>query len=343
MKISPAKINKVLVIAVSCLGDMLLATAALQNLKMYLPNAKFVIYARTEIIDLFQDDPMWDEIHKYDKDRPNSIYFGMCGRIAAIKEFRAGHYDLVIDLRSTLVPLLCNAQYAPLWGWRELFLSKKMHEAERNINCMATLGVPIYTRNLRLYVPANIMHSVLESLGNDANHLIVINPGASIESKTWHIDNFVTLSNMLTSHGFTIGVIGYKGKEQEYAHQIIKNIHGRVLDFSGKIPLVISAARISLAKLFITNDTGALHIASALNVPTVSIFGSTDPARYGSWNCKHEALITKLPCWPCKCLGGQCPMQEPYQCKCIRSITPQQVFNAVTRLLPEILLKPTSC
>jgi ADP-heptose:LPS heptosyltransferase len=334
MKIDPEKINKVLVVALSCIGDMLLASAALQNLKAYLPHAKFTIYAEPKIIGLLENDPMWEEIRVYDRKNQKSKYHGTHGRIAAIKEFREGHYDLIIDLRSTLIPLFCNARYEPLWGWRELFLSKRMHEAERNINCMSSLGVPIYTRNMRLLIPQEVNSAVMEYLGKDAEHLIILNPGASVENKKWGTDNFISLANMLCKYGWTIGVIGYRDDEQKDARKIIENINGKTLDFSGKVPIMESAARISFAKLFITNDTGPLHIASALNIPTVSMFGSTDPARFGSWNNRHESLLTKLPCWPCN--EGNCKLSSAEYCKCIRSITPQAVFNAATRVLPEL-------
>ena len=89
MRIEPSKIERVLVVGLSCIGDMLLSSAALYNLRAYLPHAHFTIGANAQVAAMLADDPLWDEIKLYDRGKPNSPYNGWRGRIRAIREFRA--------------------------------------------------------------------------------------------------------------------------------------------------------------------------------------------------------------------------------------------------------------
>ncbi len=327
MKIDPSKVRRVLVITLTAIGDTVLGTAALQNLRRYLPSAHFTICANYSMLPVLEADPLWDEVKPYNRRDPKLPYYGPLGHLRAIREFRAGNYDLIIDLRSTLIPLFMNCRYRPLWGWRELFLPKKLHEAERNLQAMASLGVPIWSRAMRFFIPQDLRQKV-EGERSDWDKLILINPGGR-QAKRWPAGGFAEVAQRLSAQGWTIGAIGYDPQEQEAVRQILRDLPGPVADFSGPFSLLHNAARIGAARLFLTDDSGPLHIASALGTPTVALFGPSDPYRFGPWGTVHEIVgAGNDPDRPAT-LG---PEGSPTEGD-IRAISPHRVFAAVKRVL----------
>ena len=329
MKIEPSKVKRVLVVGLSCIGDTLLSTPALYSLRCFLPRAHFTMAANAQVAAMLEGDPLWDEIRLYDRGQKDSKYNGWMGRLRAIRDFRAGKYDLIIDLRSTLIPLLMNCRYRPLWGWRELFLSRRLHEAERNLNCMSSLGVSLASRNMRLYVSPAHREAVRRELAFCRGRLAILNPGGKI-FKRWPAESFVELGKRLEKAGFQLAVMGYSPDEQSAAAPLLQAFPG-ALDFTGEVPMAVSASRLGEAALYVTNDCGQLHMASAMGTPTVAVFGPTDPWRYGPWGMRHQVVSSH------GCSRGFC-LDEGAACRvgrdnCLKSVTTDEVWQALQKIL----------
>jgi lipopolysaccharide heptosyltransferase II len=329
VKIDPQKIKKVLVIGLSCLGDMVMASAALWNLKLFLPNAKFTVWVGPRALGAVSGDPMWDEVMIYDR---GGEFAGFKGRIKALKLMRSGKYDLIIDLRSTIMPPFSGARYSPLWGLREVFLPKTLHEAERTLQAMTSLGVPIKIRQLRFYIPQELRKLVKAKHSDKVRgrKLVIFNPGANWPPKRWPIRNFIELANLLIlEHGVVIGVIGYSEEEQNLGRQVLDNLpYDDTLDLTGKVPLRELGALLETSSLFVTNDTGTLHIGSAVGVPMVGLYGPSSPERYGPWGTKHRVVAPPMSCAPC--VGKSCLYDD---FACISKIRVDDVFEACEELL----------
>ncbi len=327
MKLNPAKIKRVLVVAKPFIGDHLFCSAALYNLRQYLPGAYFVLYAVPAVAELCAADTSWQEIHTFDR----KTFKG----IRAIKTYRAGHYDLVIDFCSNILQLFSGARYKPIWSLLKRQLSRKYnHETARNLYAMSKLGVPVYSNNMRCYVSDELIEETRKELGGAAKNLIILNLGASYETKMWGTENFLALANLLTAHfkdNCKVAVMGYSDIEIQAAQEIIAKADDHIIDFSGKTNILKNAARISLAKLFVTGDTGPLHLASAFSIPTVALFGATTPTYAGCWGSKHENVTLNYPCSPCGGTGNK-------HCKfghinCMKKISPQKVFQIIQKML----------
>lgn len=331
MKLDPKKIKKVLVVGLACIGDTLLSSAALANLRSFLPDAHFTLYTHPDVCGMLEGDPDWQELHHYNRRDPKSPYRGITGRMKAILEWRRGNYDLVIDLRSTLVPLVMNCRYRPLWGLREMFLNRKLHEAERNICCVQSLGVPIHSRDMRIHVDSKVKRSVEAELAPVRDRLVILNPGGKV-MKRWPVEKYIEIAGWLEEKGFSVGVIGYIPEEVELGHRVLENIsHG--LDFTGRVPSSLTAARLSCARLFISDDGGALHMASAVGTPVVAVFGPTDPYRYGPWGNRQRIVYPdNCPKTLCHDEGKTCPIGRD---NCIKHVTVAAVKKAVSQMLDE--------
>jgi len=293
LKLEAEKIKKVLIIGLSCVGDMVLATAALWNLRRFLPHARFTILASPQAMQVLENDPLWDVVEEYKRKK------GFWGRIDSARMIRSIPHDLLIDLRSSAMPLVCGARYAPLWGLRELLLPKKMHEAERNIWCMHTIGVPVYSRQLRLFIPPSFREEARCTFSSHSSGepWVLFNPGSNSVAKNWPPSHFIDLAKVfLRETEFNIGVVGYSSYEQEIASHICKSVASqRCVDYSGPFPMVRLGALLERAALFVTNDTGPLHVASAVGTPTVGLYRAKNLPRFGPWGTVHRSLVPSLP------------------------------------------------
>lgn len=289
MKIDPSRVKQVLVIGLSCVGDMVLATAALWNLRRFLPDAHFTILAGPQAKQVLAEDPMWDVVDIYKRER------GFWGRLESVRMIRSIPHDLLIDLRSSAMPLVCGAEYAPLWGLREFRLPKKMHEAERNIWAMYTLGVPTYSRQLRFFVPESARLAAREELASVGNSLpwILFNPGSNSTEKNWPAERFSALAKeLLCETDVNIGIVGYADYEREIAAGISEAVSSsRCVDLSRRSPITRLGALLEQAVLFVSNDTGPLHVASAIGTPTVGLYLARNLARFGPWCNPHRTLV----------------------------------------------------
>lgn len=332
MKLDPSKIKKVLVIGLNCVGDTLLQSAGLANLRAFLPDAKFTLYTHPAVCEMLNGDPHWQRLVPLNRKDPNSPYKGLIGRWKLIKIWNRERYDLVIDLRGTFVPLFLNCKYKPLWNLREVSLKRTMHEAERCIWSISSLGVPIKSRDMRLYVKPEVARKITAELSTVRDKLIILNPGGK-NFKQWPIENFVKLAIWLEEKGYTVGVIGFIPEEEILAKKILSELKNG-LDFSGAVSSSVTGARLKNARLFISNDGGALHMASAVGTPVVALFGPTDPYRYGPWSNRQRVVYTQsCPQTLCHNEGVNCSIGRE---NCMENISVHQVKLSVMEMLPEI-------
>ncbi|MDO9508683.1 MAG: glycosyltransferase family 9 protein, partial [Thermovirgaceae bacterium] len=249
----------------------------------------FTVLAGPQAKQVLEEDPLWDSVRIFRSKR------GLRGRLESVRMIRSIPHDLLIDLRSSAMPLFCGARYAPLWVWRELFLPKKMHEAERNIWCMTTIGVPVYSRRLRFFVPEPARNAAADELRSKGADLpwILFNPGSNGREKMWPAENFSVLAKKLIGRmDFNIGVTGYSDYEQGIAGEICRNVASpRCVDLSGRYPITRLGALLEQAVLFVSNDTGPLHVASAVGTPTVGFYLPWHLPRFGPWGNPHRSIV----------------------------------------------------
>ncbi|MGB7295063.1 MAG: glycosyltransferase family 9 protein, partial [Candidatus Aminicenantales bacterium] len=120
-------------------------------------------------------------------------------------------------------------------------------------------------------------------------------------------------------------IIGSAG-EAEIASAIVSSLDKKPSVLTGRTTLPQLLGLISLASLFITNDTGPMHLANALRVPVVAIFGPTDPEVTGPFEQPAAVLKKDVPCWPCRYRAC------PYDHRCMTQIDPEEVYQAAQKM-----------
>jgi len=167
--------------------------------------------------------------------------------------------------------------------------------------------------------------------GNDiaAEDLLVgVNPGATYgTAKRWLPDRFAELCDRLCrTYDARIVIFGAPG-EKEVADRIGRLMRYSAVNLCGKTNLREAMAVIERCRLFVTNDSGLMHVAAALDIPLVAIFGSTNPVTTGPSSSKSHVVRVPIPCSPC--LKPECPTDH----RCMKEISVDMVWARAEALL----------
>jgi ADP-heptose:LPS heptosyltransferase len=242
---------------------------------------------------------------------------------------RKRNFDLVIDLRSTLYPLLVNALYRTTLFKKTK--GKQAHKRYAHLTKLIPLGLSVQDASYNIFFSEDDKRTVkmifkgLNILQSDK--IVAIAPGAKSHIKRWTISGFARLCQRLSRElGAKILLVG-DNNDKEIISRILSFGLNDAYDISSRTNIRELGYLLSQCKLLVTNDSAPLHIADIVNTPTVSIFGPTDEKKYGPI-LKNSAVIRKnLRCSPCE--KAQCA----FDLECIRQIGADEVFEAAKRIL----------
>lgn len=328
----PARVSRILVIRCDRLGDMALTTPALQDLQDHFRRAEITVLAPAATLALLEAHPA-------------------VGRRVPLSGRRlpadlAGRFDLVIDFtpdEDLRGALLARATRAPLRAGfrafgRQAFFSlrgtradRRRHVVDLNRDLMASLGIKPGDRRPVLHVTPEergAAHARLASLGAAAPR-VAIHPGGHYPSQRWPAERFAELVTGLTGQIGAACIVVAGADEQD----LVERICAATPDALSTGPLSVREmmAVFSACDLFVGNNSGPLHVASALGLPTVSLMGPTDPLRFSPRGPADRVVRRDLPCSPCQ--RGRC-----WHHTCLRSIEPEEILAqaaaAVAALLP---------
>jgi ADP-heptose:LPS heptosyltransferase len=169
----------------------------------------------------------------------------------------------------------------------------------------------------------------------DGAAVVVMHAGGGREIKQWSLDRFADVANHLAASYGAIIVLSGDAGDRPLVDAVRAEIHPsvRCLDLVGRADLVTLAAVLEAADLLVTGDTGPMHLASALDVPLVAVFGPSDPARWGPSSARARVVRVSLPCSPCNRIR-----RPPERCRgrvpdCLAAVSAGAVYDAAARLL----------
>jgi ADP-heptose:LPS heptosyltransferase len=202
------------------------------------------------------------------------------------------------------------------------------HEIRRVLTLTTFLGAAPQGEQTEFPLWPSDRESAKALLNNFPTPFIGLHPSARETSKQWSLDRFIAVGRALQQkYGGTILIVGGQD-EWPQAEQVAQGIGRNAVNLAGKTSLATLGAAITHFSLLITNDSGPAHIAYALNVPTVTLFGSTDPDIWGPLNWsdpivanRHRVLVERIPCHPC----NQATCDIGYDC--LNRITVQHVLE----------------
>ena len=325
--------HRILLIRPGGIGDAVLLVPAILALKDKFPQAEISVLAERRNGSGFALCPAVDRLLFYDT--PSHL-------MRAIR----GGYDVVIDTEqwhrlSAVVARLTRAPVSIGFATNErkrLFAhqvdySHKEYEAGSFFDLLVPLGVtePAALCLPFLTLPENATGRAGELLASLLGKpFVTIFPGASIAERRWGGERFREVVERLARDGVAVVVVGGKDDADE-GDVIVTGFGG--LNLAGKTTLAETAAVIARSALLLSGDSGVLHIAVGLGVPTVSLFGPGIEAKWGPKGEGDIVLNKRLPCSPCTRFGTTPPC--PTKARCMSEITPQEVLSAVETLLAQ--------
>jgi heptosyltransferase-2 len=205
------------------------------------------------------------------------------------------------------------------------------HQVEYYLDLLRGMGWGAKTQDPLLYVDEKDLGSVqslLSSKGIGTHDLLVgLSPGAIFgPAKRWPAERFAMIGDWAIERWRGHVVLMGSPGEQAICSAVEKSLHHAALNLCGQTTLGEAMAVISQCDMFVTNDSGLMHVAAALDVPTLAIFGSTDPIATGPRSQRAVIVRRDMDCSPC--LRRECPTHH----ECMLSIEPDDVWNEMNRL-----------
>jgi lipopolysaccharide heptosyltransferase II len=192
------------------------------------------------------------------------------------------------------------------------------------------LGVPVHKNFQWLPERPAIAAAVKSKWQTDGARWIAIQPGARWENKRWPVEYFAALVRLLAKHlpDTRFAILG-AAEDKPLGEIILRAEPQRSLNLCGETSLPEMIEWLRRCELMVTNDTGPMHAAAALNKPLVALFGPTEPRRTGPYGHLENVLRIDLPCSPC--LKSHCTYEKPDEC--LKAIPPATVFERVRKQL----------
>jgi lipopolysaccharide heptosyltransferase II len=324
------KINNLLIVRLSSLGDIILTTPLIRTIKKKSPAINIDFVVREEYKDLLQLNPHLRNtiIYNDDKKKLKILRNKIC----------ENNYDLIIDLQNNLrswILLRCYGSSTIRFKKNNINKFLLVHFNINNLKNAKQIPIRYAStlKNFRLddkglqLITDKIRNPVL----NEIEKLIGICPGSKHFTKMWPEEYFIELGNLLIENGYKIVLFG--GKDDAKVCERISSKLSSAINLCNDNNILQTAADMKCCKVIYCNDSGLMHTATAVNVPVIAFFGSTvKEFGFTPYNSKNLILENNsLSCRPCTHIGRDiCPEKH---FKCMEEITPQTAFEKLSLLL----------
>lgn len=328
----------VLVLRFSAVGDVVLTSPAIEALRKAWPDARIVYAVKERLAHLVQHNPNVDAVVPLRAGE---------GPLSYARRLRAEQPTVVLDLhgkiRSRILRALIPGVRKIIWHKRDfrdtlpvklalrpyrssMLFSDRYHAAVEEL-----VGRELPRGRLQYFLgPDDVAEAdrVLRAAGLEPGRpLLGMSPGANWETKRWPAERFAGLARRALAAGMQVAVQG-SASEAPLGQQIAQLAPGAV-DLCGKLDLRGLGGFVSRCSAFAANDSGPMHIARALGVPTLAFFGSTDPTMFAFEG--HRVLFAGVPCAPCSFFGRRrCPRGH---FRCMLDLDEERAWAALSPLL----------
>ena len=330
----------ILLIRLSSLGDVLLTTPAIRTLRQRLPRTKISMLTDEPYRDLVNQNPHLDEVLTVNrKDK------GLAPSLQLINLLRSKKFDVVFDFQrkfgTSLISWLTQAKirvgfHRPngylLTTPVEIDRHNRQHVIDDYFQLLGVVGIPADDRELELHVSQENRAFAAQKIGQESVAIpgptLGLFPGASWEFKQWPPQRFVEIGRRyIQDYQGRVLVFG-SSAERALSEHIAEQIGASAKSLAGEFRLGQLAGFIEHCDLFIANDTGPMHMATALGIPTICLFGPGNYHKFRPLSSKHISLRYEVACSPCKPFNKHCQIN-----KCMQGISVNLVWEATCQQL----------
>ncbi len=336
---------KILILKPSSLGDVIQALPVLRLLKAHFRDAEIFWWLDIALAPLLKNDPDLAGLVRFERKRWAALRYWP-EILLSIHWMRRQHFDLVIDLqslaRSGAFAWLARGKFLVglddaregARGYYDLAVPRRSahtHAVDWYLSVLSPLGVPVHANFTWLPERPEVAAAVKAKWKTENKKWFVLHPGARWPNKRWPVENFAESVRWLSlkypeAHFAVLGTAA----DKPLCDTICRAAPERCLNLGGETSLPEMVEWIRLGDLMITNDSGPMHAAAALDKPLVALFGPTDPRRTGPYGQMNGVVRIDLPCSPC--LKSVCRWKNPMEC--LTAISPQRVLEMVGKKFP---------
>lgn len=333
-------IGKILLRGTNWIGDAILTLPAVASIRATYPKAHIAMLVKPWVADIYKIFSDVDDIILYENKFDNPT-----GVLRLARKLKKEKFDLAILLQNAIeAAIIALAAGIPLRAGydsdgRSLLLThrvrrteaiKKIHQVDYYLEMVKALGCVSVNREVNLKTKINISDArdvLRKYLSGSQKDLLGIAPGATYgAAKKWFPERFAQVADLIDKELLLQGIILGGKADGKTAMDVQKLAHVELINLAGKTNLREAIFLISQCRLFISNDSGLMHIAGALDIPTIAIFGSTNPATTSPVGKKSIIVRKQVSCSPC--LKKTCPTDF----RCMDEISVADVFNAAKNL-----------
>lgn len=348
--------HKVLILKFSALGDVVHTLPVAATLRRSLPDSHISWMVEERFQDIVQDNPDIDEVIPLRTKvwRKNWNAKSLREILDTVKTLRQQKFDLVFDLhgllKSGIIARLsgaqtrvgfhrknCKEKFSTLFTNRKApYMAGGLHVVDRNLTLLQTALNKVEEKKVfPLQIPDEADKKIAEFFDKNpemtARPVIAINPGAGFESKQWELNRFAELADRI-SNELECSIVLTWGPGEEFKVQQISTHMQQQSWIAPPTSILESIALYKRMALLVSCDSGPLHLGAAVGIPTVSIFGPTDPVRNGAYGINHATVYKMLSC--SFCWKKTCPLGTK---ECMNQVTVDEVFQTVKKQTKDLV------
>ncbi|MDY6905975.1 MAG: lipopolysaccharide heptosyltransferase II [Thermodesulfobacteriota bacterium] len=342
--LQPEAVRRLLVRSANWIGDAVMSTPAVNAIRQAFSNAEITMLAKPLVVPVFENSPHVDQMVVYDDAGRHS---DLAGKFRLAGDLRQAGYDAALLLQNAFEAAFITtiARIPVRIGYttdgRRLLLThpvknpkfyKQGHHADYYLGILRGLGIDAVNNGLELVIgDANRQkaQAVLSEHGLADRPLLGLSPGATFgPAKQWHPERYAAVADQLCKEGdWRVVLLGGPG-DRAISEAIAGHMAAPAVNLCGRTGVGEAMALIETCGLFITNDSGLMHVAAALDVPLVAVFGSTDPVATGPLGKNSRIVRTEVVCSPC--LKSQCPEGH---FRCMAEVSVDMVVGAAREVM----------
>ncbi|MDD5173847.1 MAG: glycosyltransferase family 9 protein [Candidatus Omnitrophica bacterium] len=319
--IDKTQIRRILVITLSNIGDIILTTPVIRALSKEFPGSRIDVMVGPNGRDIFDKDPRIFKLIIYDK------HISIAEKRRLQLKLKKLKYDIVVDLRNTVFPLLLAPRYrtSPI----QSFPKDVVHKKERHLYRLIPFGIGDPGERSYIHITKEDEDIVGDLIKTNAvnDPIVVVSPGAKSHLKRWTVEGFAEVCDGLIGACAANIVFVGTGQDKEIVLSIGGKMKNRYHDFVDKTNIRQLASLLKRSKLLITGDSAPMHLGCAVGAKVLAIFGPTDPKKYGPTG-EFDAVINKrLFCSPCEVAACK------YGHECMKLVSADEVLDQAKMMI----------
>lgn len=339
-KLPLSGIDKILIRGTNWIGDAIMTIPAVNSIRATYPRAHIAVLVKTWVADIYRLFSAADEVIPYEQKYDNASGVLRLAQLLKKRKFAAAI-------------LLQNAIEAAIMSWaaripiragynsdgRGILLTHsvkrspeifKLHQTDYYLEMVRALGCVSVGKEMHLETkinPADAQSILQQYIPGGKKEIVGIAPGATYgPAKRWFPARFAYVADKIAALGFRIILLGGKS-DRNTAEEVRRLANADLINLAGKTDLNEAAHLISQCRLMLSNDSGLMHVAGALNIPTIALFGSTNPVTTSPVGSHSVVIRREVSCSPC--LKETCPTDF----RCMDLIAAEDVWQVAQKLL----------